>query len=616
VPRTPEFEGIFKVQSSTTNAANPEWAFGLYGTLRRGFTTSTAALTGLQGTSVSPPPTGSPPQQPHPPPPPSPRSPPPSPLPPAASPSPPSPSPSGAPVALVRLEARLSSTYSPRWPASNAIDGSHQTVIASSWQARAWVSVQTPTGSRIGQVAVQNRLESSFAPWLGAFEVYVGDSHGDRAYKCGGGTYAASNDEQRYVIDCDGRVGAYVTMMQTGAARYLTIAELVLYSSGGSVASPPSPSLSPPTLLPPARAPSPPPPSLSPPPPSPQPPPSTQVVSPPASPAPAPPLSSMIKLERITALLSSTYSNRYPASATIDGNYASICASAWQANAWLSVEVPRDAQIDYVAVYNRVDHARYAGWLNPFEVWVSETAGDFSPASAVKCAGPLSAPLRIGSNVADAAFVVGCPAGTTGSYFTVRHVGAARYLTLLEVEAYTNPSTTAAAAAAVGGPKTKGIAAAAAPQKPTAPELPGFDEVTPPVESASIYFEAGEANGNVEEADTVAAAAAAAADVSLWRTAVIALGALLALALLGAAALSVWVFQLRRSLTKPTVHPAVKLPKTWGGLKIGEASCAATDVESSMATDASMTTVESSIVADVDIETTWEQSNRRSHADI
>ena len=606
VPLTPDFEGIFKVPSSASNPADGEWAYGLYGTLRRGFTTSTAALRGLQGSSITSPP-----------PPPSPRSSPPSPFPPTASPALPSPPPQspsgggGTAVAHVRLGAQLSTTFSPQWPASNVIDGNPATVTASTRQVNAWVSVQTYAGSHIGHVAIQNRRESRFAPWLGAFEVYVGDSHGDRGYKCGGDAYSATNDDQRYVIDCHGRVGAYVTMLQTGPARYLTIAEVVPYSPGGSVVSPPS-------LSPPAPAPPPPPPS-------------TQVASPPAPPAPAPPLRSMVKIERISARLSSTYHNRYRAAATIDGNYNSICASGWQQNAWLSVEVPRETQIDYVAVYNRVDNANYASWLNPFEVWVSETQGDFSLTNAVKCAGPVSAPLRINSDPANAAFVVACPAGTKGSYFSIRQVGQARYLTLLEVEAYANPATTASVASATvavtGGGKAKGVAAvaqAAAEEDESAGlELPGYDDVNPPVEDASIYFVAGasvDAHVQSTPAATAAAATAAAAEVSLWQTAVITLGALLALTLLGTVALSLWVLQLRRSFKKVTIYPTAKLPKSHSCAKAGETSCAAdaADVESSMGTvtKSSRDTSEASVATDAEMGTTWEPSNRCSHADI
>ena len=147
-------------------------------------------------------------------------------------------------------------------------------------------------------------------------------------------------------------------------------------------------------------------------------------------------------------------------------------------------------------------------------------------------------------------------------------------------------------------------------------ELPAFDEVNPPVEGASIYFEAGEGDANVKEPAATAAGAStsAPADVSLWQTAIVTLSALLALALLGAAALSLWAFQLRRALRKAPVYPTVKPPAgKWAGA--AEASHTTTDVENGMATTAPKGSV-AAADAEMASTTTWEPSGRRSHADI
>lgn len=532
VPPTPAFEGVFKVLPTTGGASANEWAFGRYGHLERGYASASDALNGLQGTGSLPPPPSPPSRSPSLPSPPSRLPPPPSPQPP----SPAAPSPShgnGSP--LTRIDARLSSTYSQAlWPASNAIDGDTNTLVASRYTTGAWLSVQTPAGHSVGNVVIINRQDQRYAPWLGSFEVYVGDQHGDLKLKCGEGSYDAANAEQRYTIDCDGRVGAYITLKHTGTTqRYLTVAELVPYQTGGSSASPP-PSLKPP-----------PPPSPSPT--AVPPPPSTNALSPPPPPLPppgvAPPLDSMVKIDRLSATLSTTYHARWPASNTIDGNYNSICASGWQAGAYLSVELPRASIVDYVATYNRVDVATYAQWLNPFEVWVSDAVGDFS-GNAVKCAGPISAPIRVGSPVAP--FTVACPAGTTGSYVTLRQTGRARYLTVLELEAYANPT---AAVAASGGEDGKGLTAAKS-ASPDVPDVPAFDEVFSPIDEASDYFVPAPEQPNDEQGIPTPAAAMSTDTPQTWRTVSMALGGVLAITLIASVALIVWLVSLRRALAQ------------------------------------------------------------------
>ena len=90
-----------------------------------------------------------------------------------------------------------------------------------------------------------------------------------------------------------------------------------------------------------------------------------------------------------------------------------MCPSNWQQNAWLSVEMPRNSPVDYIAVYNRVDNPTWASWLNPFEVWVGGSAGDMSActrrmsarSSCATCveAPPMSIVLLVIASMKDAA---------------------------------------------------------------------------------------------------------------------------------------------------------------------------------------------------------------------
>lgn len=242
----------------------------------------------------------------------------------------------------------------------------------------------------------------------------------------------------------------------------------------------------------------------------------------------------MTKLRATDATLSSTYSwARWPAANTIDGNLNTICASKWQAGAWLSIALPAGSAIDYVAVYNRADVERYAGWLNPFEVWVGNTAGDL----ATKCAGPVSDPWTPGVVTP---FVVACPAAV-GSYVTLKQTGQARYLTVLEMEAYTSArqssasvsafSTRSAAAKRVADAEAK---AAQTHPVPIGPESDYF------VDAAAIY----EPNN-------------APADRAMdMQPATIALAAALVVALAVAAGLLVFAIHLRRRLSRAVAATA------------------------------------------------------------
>jgi len=191
----------------------------------------------------------------------------------------------------------------------------------------------------------------------------------------------------------------------------------------------------------------------------------------------------MVRLQTQDAALSSTYSwQRWPASNTIDGRLETVCASKWQANAWLSVQVPAGSTVDYVAIYNRADNPRYAAWLGEFEIYVSDVVGDTSSASSVKCAGPVSVPWSEGGVKP---FLVGCPSSPTGTYVTLKQVGGARYLTIMELEAFSTGRQRAARSAAFPSRNADAGTNAEAPTSTTHP--------VPVVAESEYYAEATQA---------------------------------------------------------------------------------------------------------------------------
>lgn len=127
----------------------------------------------------------------------------------------------------------------------------------------------------------------------------------------------------------------------------------------------------------------------------------------------------------LDAAISSFFHPDFAAQKAIDGDPSTLCASNQQVNAWLSVRLPSSTPIAYVSILNRGDSEEYAAWLSSFEVWVGSSFGD---TSAVKC-GELNVPAMAGP------FVVNC-AGAQGKFVTLRQVGAARFLTIAELEVY------------------------------------------------------------------------------------------------------------------------------------------------------------------------------------
>lgn len=190
--------------------------------------------------------------------------------------------------------------------------------------------------------------------------------------------------------------------------------------------------------------------------------------------------------------------------------------------------------------------------------------GDTTSASAVRCAGPLSAPVTGAGE--PSAFVIACPPGTHGSYVTVRHVGAARYLTLLEVEAYASPGRASAGMPArTAGAEGHATDVQTATATSALIDVPAFEEVTPPVIETSNYWDQEVRQGVNDGVDEVAGASepkeeGGGAHPSVGVVAV-ALSVPLALALMCGAGSLAWALHLRRRLPpKDSASHAVIMP--------------------------------------------------------
>ena len=136
---------------------------------------------------------------------------------------------------------------------------------------------------------------------------------------------------------------------------------------------------------------------------------------------------------------SNFHATKFEASACIDGDVHSLCATERQLNAWASVKVPPGSTIDRVVIHNRPDdNKEFLAWLSPFEIWLGRDYGDSSTDSAIRCGGP-----SIHVPVATGPFTVSCDGhGARGHNFvTILHVGKARWLTIAEISVYGRPPT-------------------------------------------------------------------------------------------------------------------------------------------------------------------------------
>ena len=378
------------------------------------------------------------------------------------------------PLPLPLLSATLSSTfYSNGWFHANAsIDGDLSTLCGSGLEVGAWLSVTLPAASHVWYVDVFNRDDSeALAAWLGAFEVWIGGSAGassePTATRCGG-VHQMGDDERSLRVVCPTEIEvAFVTIRQVGSERYLTIAEVSVYTGLHLLDSPPPP-------LPP-----PPPPPY---PPRPQPPPSPE--APPIAP-PLPPPFGFSPLPRLEAALSSTFNRaKFPASNAIDDNYDTLVATLQEANAWLSVRLPANADVGNVAIYNRDDVPAYIEWLFPFELWVGDSFGDL----AALCEGPVSRPpsssRRWVGSCSNAIISPELPSRPNArwEFVTLRLAGSdARFLTVAEIEVFENVISPPSLPAPPRPPPSPTLPPSPHPSSPPAPPPPAPPPAPPPL---------------------------------------------------------------------------------------------------------------------------------------
>ena len=119
----------------------------------------------------------------------------------------------------------------------------------------------------------------------------------------------------------------------------------------------------------------------------------------------------------------------FSADLAIDDDLNNYCVSEIGVDNWLSIEVPSDTPIGYVAVYNiRALAGTWPSQLGEFGVWVSNTPGDTTSASAVKCG---ESRYRGGDSFDTEPYVLWC-SGAVGTYVTIKQSGGSRYLVIAE----------------------------------------------------------------------------------------------------------------------------------------------------------------------------------------
>ena len=137
--------------------------------------------------------------------------------------------------------------------------------------------------------------------------------------------------------------------------------------------------------------------------------------------------------QRLSATMSSTYqekvNSKYRGDVCIDGDRTSICATEYSRGNWLSVEVPRDTPVGYVAVWNRRDNPRFNAFLGQFEVWMGSQAGELKT---------LCGRSQYSAAANNEPYVLWC-GGATGGWVTMKQTGSISYISVAELEAYVAP---------------------------------------------------------------------------------------------------------------------------------------------------------------------------------
>ena len=166
----------------------------------------------------------------------------------APPPAMPPPLPPPASPLRISLLGASSSSIMAQYVAEYAIDGNADTFIVTDSDVGNWLSVQIPTSTVVRSVAVYNIHNNvQFQNNLGTFEVYITSTPGvtTGGYKCGEATYRNPTgfDTEPYVVSCgDHFTGdrGFVTMRQTGLARYFIVSEVHIWGVQVSSLSPPS----------------------------------------------------------------------------------------------------------------------------------------------------------------------------------------------------------------------------------------------------------------------------------------------------------------------------------------------------------------------------------------
>mgnify|MGYP003945151605 CR=1 FL=1 len=123
----------------------------------------------------------------------------------------------------------------------------------------------------------------------------------------------------------------------------------------------------------------------------------------------------------------------FGADLSIDDDLTNYCVSNEGVGNWLSIRVPSDTPIGYVAAYNmREDRGFWPSQLGEFGVWVSNTPGDTTSSSAVKCGESV---YRGGDGLDTDPYVLWC-SGAVGEYVTLKQSGGRRYLVIAELNVY------------------------------------------------------------------------------------------------------------------------------------------------------------------------------------
>ena len=138
----------------------------------------------------------------------------------------------------------MSTTLSPIYPASHAIDGNTASLAATEELRKSdqWISVEFETTTRIGKVEVYNREDGPpFENWLSPYEVWLGNSFGAQTYSCSGGLIMLDDlpGIGPFGTDC-GNITltqnlSFVSIVIGGgnstSPRYLTIGEIKAYEN-------------------------------------------------------------------------------------------------------------------------------------------------------------------------------------------------------------------------------------------------------------------------------------------------------------------------------------------------------------------------------------------------